>query len=120
MLDPNDLHRIGGGGVDNLRLKPAEARLNPPGISVLKAATPGEAAGQIRAAFPDAEGLQEAARVIGSTSATKIRAAGFDVIPNPTRKLPNHHRIIHPDGTAGFRSEDLRKLSEAFTNTAGH
>jgi hypothetical protein len=101
-------------------VKPAEASLNPPGISALKASTPGEAAARIRAAFPDAEGLQEAARFIGSTSASKIRAARFDVIPNPTRKLPNHHRVIHHDGAAGFRDDNLRQLAEAFTNTVGH
>jgi hypothetical protein len=27
----NDLHRIGGGSVENLQLKPGEAKLNPPG-----------------------------------------------------------------------------------------
>lgn len=37
---PGDIHRIGGGTVENLRLKPAEAVLEPPGISVLKAPTP--------------------------------------------------------------------------------
>jgi hypothetical protein len=37
-----DIHRIGGGGgVENLRLKPREATLHPPGISVLKAPSPG-------------------------------------------------------------------------------
>src|SRR5262245_17746716 len=29
-----DIHRIGGGGVENLRLKPREAGLDVPGISV--------------------------------------------------------------------------------------
>lgn len=112
-----DIHRIGGGSVENLRLKPQEATLNPPGISVLKALTPHEAAEQIRAAFPRAVDLHEAAKIVGTTTVEKIRAAGFDVIPNPSRRLPNHHRLIHPDGTTGFSDENLRKLSEAFTDT---
>ncbi len=112
-----DIHRIGGGSVENLRLKPQETRLNPPGISVLKAPTPREAADQIRAAFPRAVDLHEAAKLVGTTTVEKIRAAGFDVIPDPSRKLPNHHRLIHPDGAAGFSDENLQKLSEAFTDT---
>jgi hypothetical protein len=115
-----NIHRIGGGSVENLRLKPAEAKLNPPGISVLEAPTPDDAAGQIRITFPAATGLHEAAKVVGSTTREMIRDAGFDVISNPTRKFPNHHRIVHPDGAAGFTDENLKKLSEAFTDTAGH
>lgn len=112
-----DIHRIGGGGVENLRLKPLETRLNPPGISVVKAPTPREAADHIRAAFPRAVDLQEAAKILGTTTVEKIRAAGFDVLADPSRKLPNHHRLIHPDGAAGFSDENLQKLSEAFTDT---
>jgi hypothetical protein len=115
-----DIHRIGGGSAENLRLRPQEERLNPPGISVLKAPTPAEAAHQIRAAFPQATDLHEAAKVVGSTSTEKIKAVGFDILPNRTKKLPNHHRIIHPDGVAGFSDENLKRLSEAFTDTAGH
>jgi hypothetical protein len=84
--------------VENLRLKPREAMLNPPGISLLQASSPGEAARQMREAFPAADGLHEAAQVIGSTTIDNIRRAGFDVIPNPTRKLPNHYRLVHPYG----------------------
>jgi hypothetical protein len=117
---PHDLHRIGGGSIENLQLKPEEARLNPPGISVLKGPTPAEAAAQIRSAFPEADRLHEAAKVIGTSNTEKIRDAGFNVIPNASRKLPTHHRIIHPDGAAGFKHENLKRLSEAFTNTEGH
>jgi len=117
---PGDIHRIGGGNVENLRLKPAEAALEPPGISVLKAPTPGQAAAQMRAAFPKAKGLHEAAKTVGSTTEEAIRSAGFDMIANPTRKLPNHYRIIHPDGVAGFTDENLAKLAAVFTNTTGH
>jgi hypothetical protein len=116
----DDIHRIGGGSVENLRLKPRETKLIPPGISVLKAPSPGHAARQVREEFPDAEGLHAAARVVGSATADKIRSAGFDLLPNPTRKLPNHYRIIHPEGESGFNDENLSRLSEAFTDTQGH
>src|SRR5438876_11327413 len=116
----DDIHRIGGGSVENLRLKPREARMNPPGISVLRSPSPSEAARQIREEFPEAGELHEAARVVGSATAAKIRSAGFDLIPNPTRRFPNHHRIIHPDGAAGFNDENLRRLAEVFINTAGY
>ncbi len=117
---PGQIHRIGGGTVENLRLKPAEAALIPPGISVLKTPTPGEAAAQMRAAFPKAAGLHEAAKTIGTTSDSLIRSAGFGVIANPTKKLPNHHRIIHPEGAAGFTDENLARLAQVFSNTTGH
>jgi hypothetical protein len=106
--------------VENLRLKPVEATLGPPGISVLKTPTPGEAAAQIRAAFPKAKGLHEATKTVGSTTEEAIRKAGFDIVPNPTKKLPNHHRIVHPEGVAGFTDPNLEKLAEVFTNTTGH
>ena len=117
---PGQIHRIGGGTIENLRLKLAEAALNPPGISVLMTPTPGEAAAQMRATFPKAAGLHEAAKTVGTTSVDLIRSAGFDVIANPTRTLPNHHRIIHPEGSAGFGDENLARLAQVFTNTMGH
>ena len=115
-----DIHRIGGGSVENLRLKPREATLNPPGISVLQAPSPGEAARQMQEAFPVAERLHEAVQVVGSTTVDKIRSAGFDVIPNPTKKLPNHYRLVHPEGGMGFGDENLARLSAIFTDTSGH
>ena len=84
-----DMHRIGGSRVENLRLKPHETTLDPPGISLLRASSPGEAARQMmREAFPAATALHHTAQVIASTTVDKIRQAGFDVVPNPTRKLP--------------------------------
>lgn len=115
-----DFHRIGGASVENLRLKPREATLDPPGLSVIKAPTPGAAAQEMRAGFPKASKLHEQAKTIGSASADAIRAAGFDVIPATTNALPNHHRVIHPEGVAGFNDENLARLSEAFVNTTGH
>src|SRR5439155_9976367 len=77
-----NIQRVGGGSVDNLRLKPKERELDPPGISVLKTDTPGDAADQMRKAFPNATGLHEAAKTIGSTTEDKIRDAGFDIMPD--------------------------------------
>jgi hypothetical protein len=51
------VHRIGGGAVANLRLKPRERSLTPPGISVILGGTPQDAADQMRQAFPRAQGL---------------------------------------------------------------
>ena len=119
-IDVEDMHRIGGGSVENLQLKPREATLNPPGISLLHASSPWEAARQMREAFPAADGLHEAAQIIGSTTVDKIRSAGFDVLPNPTKRLPNHYRLIHPDGVAGFNDANLARLSAVFTVTSGH
>jgi len=118
--DSDAIHRIGGGSVENLRLKPKETVLNPPGISVLKAATPGEAAAEIRAGYPDATGLHAAASTVGTSTAGAIRSAGFDMIPTPGKRLTNHHRIVHPDGASGFSDENLSRLSETFENSTGH
>jgi hypothetical protein len=117
---PDPIHRIGGGTVENLRLKPAEAGLDPPGISVLRTPTPSDAAAQMRAAFPKAATLNEAAKTVGTISDELVRGAGFDIIPNPTTRLPNHHRIVHPDGVAGFSDENLARLAQVFVDTTGH
>jgi hypothetical protein len=117
---PLDIHRIGGGGVENLRLKPREAALKQPGISVLKAPSPGAAAQQMRSAFPAAKALHTVANTVGSTTETLIRAAGFDIIHLPSQSLPDHYRIIHRNGVAGFTDANLILLSQAFTNTTGH
>ena len=116
----NDIHRFGGGSVKNLRLKPREAALDIPGISVLKSSTPAEAAQQMRTAFPKGKALHEAAKIVGSTSEELIRSAGFDIIHVPSALLPNHYRIIHPDGVAGFTDENLARLSQMFADTTGH
>ncbi|WP_347904711.1 RHS repeat-associated core domain-containing protein [Pseudomonas purpurea] len=111
------VNRIGGNSVDNLRLKPAEEKLNPPGISVLHSCCPCDASKQMRDAFPKATGLQKAAGTVSSGSADAIRGAGFDVIDDATNKFPNHARIIHPNGAAGFNDENLQDLSKALGKT---
>ena len=111
------MHRIGGGSVENLRLKPAEETLPPPGISVLGGGTPAEAAAQIRSAFPGAANLQALAEWVGSATVEDIHKAGFEVRPDPTRRFVNHCRIVHPDGVAGFGEPNLTVLSRTFVNT---
>lgn len=113
------VHRLGGGSVANLRLKPQEMTLLPPGISVLLGGSPEQVRGQVRRAFPYATRLLDCARTVGTTTVTAIRAAGFDVVPAPTRHFPNHARMVHRDGIQGFTDAALRELSHAFTNTRG-
>ena len=113
------IHRIGGGKIANLRLKPREATLDRPGISVIRAATPQDAARELRDAFPRASGLREQAKIIGTASEAAIRGAGFEVIPMPSRSLPNHHRIVHPAGVAGFDDANLAGLAAVFSDTTG-
>jgi hypothetical protein len=114
------VHRVGGGDETNLALKPHEAKLDPPGISVLIGGTPAEAARAFRRVFGPKSSLGRVASTVGTAETERIRAAGFDVIPVPTSNFPNHGRIIHPtDGAAGFTPENLERLSQVFTNTTG-
>lgn len=97
-------------------MKPGETKLDPPGISVLVGVTPQQAADQMRAAFKNAPGLHELSKITGSSTTDKIAAAGFMVIPNDSDRLPNHGRLIHPAGVAGFTPENLKRLSDAFVD----
>jgi hypothetical protein len=86
----------------------------------LKCPTAGEAAQQVRIVFPRATKLHAEAKTVGSTTEELIRSAGFDIIHAPSQALPNHYRIIHPEGAAGFRDENLAQLASVFVNTTGH
>jgi hypothetical protein len=111
------VHRVGGGSAANLRLSLLDAQQTPPGISVLLRGTPQEAAAQMRRAFPGARKWRETARTLGTTTAAVIREAGFDVVPDPTTRFPNHARLIHPQGVAGFTDEHLVTLAATFRDT---
>ncbi len=74
----------------------------------------------MREALPAADGLHEAAQVIGSTTVENIRGASFVIMPNPTKRPPNHYRLIHTDVVAGFNDENLARLSAVFTETSGY
>jgi hypothetical protein len=113
------VHRVGGGSVANLRLSLLDAQQTPPGISVLLHGTPQEAAAQMRRAFPGARKWRETAHTVGTTTAAAIREAGFDVVPDPTTRFPNHARLMHPQGVAGFSDEHLVTLATTFRDTVG-
>jgi RHS repeat-associated protein len=116
------IHRIGGGTADNLTLKPPEKKLTPPGISVLRAES-AEAASQMAKDVAKEKGwskLGTAAETMGSAKVSDIRAAGFDVIHDPTATWGDAHaRLIHPEGEKGFTPENLDRLSKAFENKSG-
>jgi hypothetical protein len=115
--DHVQIHRIGGGAPGNLALKPAELKLEPPGISTLQGGTPAEAAEAMRQRFPRMAPRGKA--VVGTTTAGEIRDAGFDVIMDPTPRFPQHARVIHPKGTDGFTQENLEQLAECFEDHTG-
>lgn len=110
------VHRIGGGDVNNLKLQPLEKQLNPPGISVLCGKSAYEASKQMKKAFPNATRLHEKAKIVGSAQLDDIKAIGFDVMPDPAKKFPNHGRLIHPEDVSGFNDINLAKLSQVFKN----
>jgi hypothetical protein len=75
----------------------------------------------MRQAFPDPYEFARRhgqAETVGSATAEAIRAAGFEVIPDASAKFPNHVRLIHPEGVAGFSEANLEKLSQAFQNSS--
>jgi hypothetical protein len=111
------IFRIGGGTAENLALRASETLLNPPGISAFRGGTPAEAAETMRRRFPRM--APRGRTVVGAATAGQIRAAGFDVIMNATRHYPQHIRLIHPDGAAGFTKENLERLARCFTNHTG-
>jgi hypothetical protein len=102
-----------------LRLSVVDRRETPPGISVLLAVTPQQAAAQMRQAFPGSRKWQATAQTVGSSTAEAVRQAGFEIVPDPTSRFPNHARLIHPAGVAGFSDANLAVLSAAFQDTTG-
>jgi hypothetical protein len=116
---PDDtlVHRVGGGSAANLMLKPREATLNPPGISMLLGGTPQEAAAAMRRQFP--RKAPRGRTVVGSTTVGQIRAAGFDVIMDATLRFPQHARLIHPQGVSGFTDDNLKRLAQCFQDHTG-
>ena len=115
--DGAKIFRIGGKGIDNLALKAAEAKLDPPGISMIRANSAEEAGKIMKDAFPKATRLHDIINSgnIAEIDAKGIRDAGFDVIHNPTSNLGDAHaRLIHPDGVNGFNENNLKKLSQNF------
>lgn len=118
LADDVIVHRLGGADVGNLRLKPVESVLSPPGFSVLIGGTPAAAAAQL-AALRKRPARGAAAFVMATATVGGIRSAGFDVIAAPTGNLPNHGRVTHPRGAAGFDDANLAALSRVFRTTTG-
>jgi hypothetical protein len=108
---------VGGGNIANLRLSLLDVQQTPPGISVLLHGTPQEAAAQMQRAFPGSRKWRETAHTVGTTTVAAIREAGFDVVPDPTTRFPNHARLMHPQGVAGFTDEHLVILAATFRDT---
>jgi hypothetical protein len=117
IADDVPIHRIGGGGVDNLLLKPSDAVLIPPGISALAGGNPAQAAKAMRRRF--VRMAPPGRTTVGTTTAGRIREVGFDVIMKATSRFPQHARIIHPAGVEGFKRELLEGLAKCFHNQAG-
>jgi hypothetical protein len=115
--DETPIHRIGGASVENLYLKPVEARLVPPGISVFHGGSPADAAEAMRRRFPRM--APRGQTVVGTTTAGRIRQAGFDVTMDATARFSQHARLVHPDGAGGFTQENLEPLAQSFTNHSG-
>ena len=113
------VYRVGGGSVAILRLSSLDAKQTPPGISVLLGGTAQGAAAQLRGAFPRSRKWRQTTHTIGTTTAAAIREAGFEIVPEPTARFPNHARLVHPKGVPGFSDENLQILAAAFQNTTG-
>jgi hypothetical protein len=111
------VHRIGGGAAGNLLLKPAEAQLTPPGLSLLSGGSPEEAARAMRQQFPRM--APQGQTVVGSATVGQIRKAGFEVIMNPTLRFPQPARLTHPEGATGFTEENRERLARCFTDHTG-
>ncbi len=118
--DGEVVHRVGGGSAASLCLSPLDRSQSPPGLSVDIGGTPQEAADGMRRAFPNSRKWHSLAGTVGAATVASIRAAGFDVISVPTDRFPNHGRVVHPDGIAGFTDANLTMLAAAFTDTTGH
>ena len=61
-----------------------------------------------------ARALHELAKEVASATVKEIRAAGFAVIRDSTKRFANHGRIIHPDGLMGFTETNIEQLAQAF------
>lgn len=71
----------------------------------------------MREAFPRSKKWKQAAGIVGTTTVASVRRAGFEVVPDPTSRFPNHARLTHPDGIAGFSAANLETLAQVFSNT---
>jgi hypothetical protein len=71
----------------------------------------------MRQAFPDPvkfTALHQLCEVVGSTTAAAVDQAGFVLLLVPMARFPNHARVTHADGVAGFSDENLQRLAQVF------
>lgn len=117
--DGTKVQRISFDGPYNFDFNPREidainkGKLNPPGISVIRADSADGAVKIWNNAFPNRPAVSA-----GEVDAEELRKVGFDVIHDPSSKgalRQNHARLIHPDGFDGF-SANKGKLSSKFKN----
>ncbi len=117
--DGTKVYRISFDGPYNFDFNPREivainqGKLNPPGISVIRADSADGAVKIWNNAFPNRPAVSA-----GEVDAGELRKVGFDVIHDPSSKGAlgqNHARLIHPDGFDGF-SANKGKLSSKFKN----
>ena len=73
----------------------------------------------MRQAFPNSRKWRAAAQTVGTITAGGLRQAGFEIVPDPTSRFPNHARLIHPGGALGFTDKNLRLLAQTFQDTTG-
>jgi hypothetical protein len=73
----------------------------------------------MRQAFPRSRKWRQTAQTVGTTTAAALRQVGFEVVPDPTSRFPNHARLIHPQGAAGFMDAQLEALAQPFHDTLG-
>jgi hypothetical protein len=71
----------------------------------------------MRQAFPRSRKWLETARIVGTTTVAAIRRTGFEIMPDPTTRFPNHARLVHLEGAAGFNDSNLEVLAQTFENT---
>ncbi len=117
-VPPDSLvHRIGGASVKALTLSARDCSADPPGLSVLLYESALDASRRMLREFGELKKWRRFGRIVCTTTAAEIYASGYGVIEFPTHSLPNHGRIIHGDGIAGFTEENLRRLSALFTTT---
>jgi hypothetical protein len=74
----------------------------------------------MRRVFHRSKKWQALSRAVGSTTVEAVRAAGFDVVPDPTPNFSNHGLIVHVQGVDGFIDDNLARLSDRFALTTGY
>lgn len=115
------LFRVGGGAPKNLKLNNrGERTLDPPGFSLLAGFDAKEVAAKWRILQANNPKAAAMANVMGQISIRSAFKHGFRPMATPSSRQPNHVRLTHKLGEAGFDNLELRqRLSSEFTNVSG-